>query len=51
VAGDPIYLVSNGQMRRIASPAVFDKFYFASNKVRTVPRSTLDALPNGPDLT
>jgi hypothetical protein len=51
VDGDPIYLVTNGQKRHIASPAVFDKFWFASNKVQTVPQSTLDALPNGPDLT
>jgi hypothetical protein len=51
VAGDPIYLVSNGQKRHIVSPAVFDKFWFALNKVQTVPQSTLNALPNGPDLT
>jgi hypothetical protein len=51
VAGDPIYLVSNGQKRHITSPTVMDKFWFDPTKVRTVPQSTLDALPNGPDLT
>jgi hypothetical protein len=28
-----------------------DKFWFNWNTVRTVPQSTLDALPNGPDVT
>jgi hypothetical protein len=51
VNGHPIYLVSNGQKRRVASPAVMDKFWFDWSKVRTTPQSTLATLPNGPDLT
>jgi hypothetical protein len=51
VAGDPVYLVTNGQKRWITSPAVFDKFWFNSSKVRIVAQNTLSALPNGPDLT
>lgn len=51
VAGDPIYLVSNGQKRHIASPAVMDKFWFNSGKVLTAPSGALDATPDGPDLT
>jgi YVTN family beta-propeller protein len=51
VAGDPVYFITNGQKRRIASPTVMDKFWFDSSKVRTVSQSTLDALPNGPDVT
>jgi len=50
VAGTPIYLVTNGQKRHIASPSVFDKFWFNWSRVKTVAKSTLDALPNGPDL-
>jgi hypothetical protein len=51
VAGDPIYLVTNSQKRHILSPAVIDKFWFNTSKVTTVEKSTLDALPDGPDLT
>jgi hypothetical protein len=47
VPGDPIYLVDNGQKCGVASPAVMDTFYFNYSQVRTVPRSTLDALPTG----
>jgi len=49
--GGPIYLVSNGQKRHVTSPAVMDKFWFNWAQVRQVPQSTLDALPNGTDLT
>jgi hypothetical protein len=47
VAGDPVYLVTNGQKRQVGSPAVMDKFYFNWNAIRQVPQSTLDALPTG----
>jgi hypothetical protein len=50
-AGTPIYLVTNGQKRHITSGAVMDKFYLNGNAVQTVPQTTLDSLPNGPDLT
>ena len=49
--GGPIYLVSNGQKRHVSSPATMDKFWFNWNAVQTVPQTTLDGLPNGPDLT
>jgi hypothetical protein len=49
--GGPVYLVSNAQKRWVTSPAVMDKFYFNWGQVRSVPQSTLDALPNGPNLT
>ena len=50
VAGDAIYLVSNGQKRWITSPATMDKFDFASTAVRTVVRKQLEPLPSGPVL-
>jgi hypothetical protein len=49
--GTSIYLVSNGQKRHVSSPATMDKFWFNWGAVKTVPQATLDALPNGPDLT
>jgi hypothetical protein len=46
-----VYLVSNGQKRHVASPAVMDKFWFNWNTIQAVPQNILDALPTGPDLT
>jgi hypothetical protein len=51
VVGTPIYLISNGRKRHIGSPAAFDKFWFASNRVQIVTQTSLEALPNGADLT
>jgi hypothetical protein len=43
--------VSNGQNRQVSSPAVMDKLYFSWSKIRKVAQSTLDALPNGANIT
>jgi ChpA-C len=51
VGGHPIYLVTNNQKRWITSPAVFDKFWFNSGRVRIVDLSTLSALANGLNVT
>lgn len=51
VGGHPIDVVTNNQKRWITSPAVFDKFWFNSSRVRIVDQSTLSALPNGLNLT
>jgi hypothetical protein len=49
--GGAVYLVTNGQKRHVSSPASMDKFWFSWGTVQTVPQATLDALPNGPDLS
>jgi hypothetical protein len=48
--GGAIYLVSNGQKRHVSSPASMDKFWLNWGTVQSVPQSTLDGLPNGPDV-
>ncbi|MEU7902220.1 hypothetical protein [Actinoplanes sp. NPDC049118] len=48
-SGNQVYLVSNGQKRWIVSPAAFDKYWFAWNKIREVPATALDNVPTGPE--
>ena len=45
-----VYLIDNGTKRRVASPAVMDKFYFAWNKIQVVPEIVLEFIPNGADI-
>jgi 3-mercaptopyruvate sulfurtransferase SseA len=45
-----VYLVSNNVKRWITSPAVMDKYHFAWQRVREVPREQLDRVQNGPDI-
>lgn len=45
-----VYLIDNGTKRRITSPAVMDKFYFAWDKIQVVPEVLLAFIPNGADI-
>lgn len=45
-----VYLIDNGMKRRISSPAVMEKFYFAWDKIQVVPDVVLDFIPSGADL-
>jgi hypothetical protein len=49
--GPTTYLVTNGEKRWITTQAVFNQFAFNGNKIQTVQQQTLEALPNGPNLT
>jgi hypothetical protein len=46
----PIYLVTNGQKLWIPDPTVFNKFYFNSGKVITVPDVVINFVPQGPNI-
>ena len=47
---NPIYLVSNGVKRWIVSPAVFDHYGFAWDKVQVIPTAKLNSIPTGPHI-
>ncbi|MFI5843201.1 hypothetical protein ACIA8K_26175 [Catenuloplanes sp. NPDC051500] len=44
---DAIYLIGNGRKRWITSPAVMDKYRFDWNKVVTISKAALNAIPTG----
>ncbi|WP_430784038.1 hypothetical protein [Actinoplanes sp. G11-F43] len=44
-----VYLISNGQKRWVVSPAVFDRNWFAWDKIREFPEPVLNAIPTGSD--
>ena len=45
-----VYLIDNGTKRRVSSPPIMDKFYFAWDKIQIVPEIVLDFIPNGADI-
>jgi len=46
-SGPAIYVVTNGQKLWIPDPTVFNKFYFNSGKVVTVPDVIINSIPQG----
>jgi hypothetical protein len=48
--GPKVYLVTQGELRWVTSPAVMDSRCLAWRNIRVVPDHVLAALPQGPDL-
>jgi hypothetical protein len=46
-SGAAIYVITNGQKLWIPDPTVFNKFYFNSGKVVTVPDVIINSVPQG----
>lgn len=46
-----IYLIDHAQKRWIVSPPVFDKYYFAWNRVVVVPPVLINSIPTGSNIT
>jgi hypothetical protein len=45
-----VCLATNGQKLPIPSPEVFDKYYFAWNKIQTIPDEVFNSIPTGPTI-
>lgn len=45
-----IYLIDHSQKRWIVSPPVFDKYYFAWNRVVVVPPVVINSIPTGSNI-
>jgi hypothetical protein len=46
-----VYLVTNGVKRWVTSPAAMDKYYFAWNRIVTVPFVLVDFIPTGASIS
>lgn len=46
-----VYLISNGVKRWITSPAAMDKYFFAWNKIASVPPGALGNIPTGAPIS
>lgn len=46
--GMPVYVITNGHRRGISGGAVMARYHFARGRIITIPRSTLDLIPECP---